>query len=243
MTDLLSTFWRDAAQAPLVVLTDFDFTISQVDVGDLIVETLSPPSPQNRARFQDKEIGTRLLWLDSMRYVKQAEGERLADTVAIDAGFASFVHWCRAEGIPLAVVSDGFSYYIRRILAREGLNDLPIFCNEMKAAGDLDFPHGNPACDFCGCCKAGLARRVRQGGARVVYIGDGVSDLYGAAFADWVFGKSTLADYLRANGSPFFPLTSFQQVQTTLAENLAAFRTGSFDHCSTLTAHDRCRFE
>ena len=35
-------FWPRALGAPLVLLTDFDFTISQVDVGDLICETLAP---------------------------------------------------------------------------------------------------------------------------------------------------------------------------------------------------------
>lgn len=236
------SFWSDAALAPLVVLTDFDFTISEVDVGDLITETYGPPSAETLRRFAGKEIGTRLYWLDSMLRVEPVQAAELAETVRIDPHFPAFAAWCAEQGIPLAVVSDGFHFYISRILEREGLGHLPVICNEMPGAGSLSFPNANPACDFCGCCKAQVARRLRESGSRVIYIGDGVSDLYAARFADWVFAKSRLERFMQENSSPYFPLHSFAGVQRQLAAGLPGFRTGQAPGRCTLPPDDRCRF-
>lgn len=242
MSERLDRFWSAALGAPLVILTDFDYTITQVDVGDLVVETLAPPSALTVQRFAQGEIGTRLYWLDSMNRVHQAEGEQVADTVAIDPYFPAFTAWAAAQGLPLAVVSDGFTFYIQRVLGREGLDHLPVFANVMQAFGDLAFPHGNPVCDKCGCCKAAVARRLKEGGAHIVYLGDGVSDLYAAGFADWVFAKGRLARYLEEHGAPYYPLDSFADPLRVLSADLEAFKTGQAPRRSSLGPNPLCRF-
>lgn len=239
---MLEEFWQGVTTAPFVILTDFDFTISNEDVGDLIAETLAPPSAETRRRFGRREIGTRGYWLDSMIRVEQAEAERLADQVGIDPGFAPFADWCAEEGIPLAVVSDGFSFYIDRILARHGGRPLPVFSNRFVATGSLEFPHGNPECDLCGCCKAGIVRRVKETGAHVLYLGDGVSDRYAVAFADWVFAKGSLAQRMQEWGAPYFPLTDWSAVQRTVEAGLDQFRDGSYPGKAGLAADPICRF-
>lgn len=239
----MRTFWSDAGNASLVILTDFDFTVSQVDVGDLICLELAPPSEETLRRFQAKEIGTRLFWLDSIARADPAQAEALAATVPIDRHFKAFTAWCKSEGIPLAVVSDGFGFYIRRILSREGLGHLPVFCNEMPAPGRLEFPNANPVCDRCSCCKAQVTRRVREGGSRIIYIGDGVSDLYAAGFADWIFAKDRLARFMAERGAPYYPLDSFASVNGTIMENLQDFREGRAPRQSTLRPDSLCKFE
>lgn len=235
-------FWEEAAAAPFVILTDFDYTISNEDVGDLIAESLAPPSAETRRRFARREIGTKGYWLDSMIRVEQGAAEHLADTVGIDPAFAPFADWCAEQGIPLAVVSDGFSFYIDRILARHGVRPLPVFSNRFIDTGSLEFPHANPQCDLCGCCKAGIVRRVKESGAHVLYLGDGVSDRYAVAFADWVFAKGSLADRMKQWGAPFFPLTDWSMVQRTVQEGLEQFRDGSHPGKAGLAADPICRF-
>lgn len=235
-------FWPKVPGAPLVILSDFDYTISQVDVGNLICDTLAPYPPESLRRYARGEIGSRLLWLDSMAKVDLAEAQALADTVAIDPGFKPFAAWAESEGIPLAVVSDGFTLYIDRIFAREGLGHLPVFSNRYVERERLDWPHANPACDFCGCCKAAVVRRVKASGAHVVYLGDGSSDLYAAGFADWVFAKGSLAQFMDRSRAPYFPLTGFDEALTLLKANLGRFRSGEMAGRNTLTPHERCRF-
>ncbi|HEY8347573.1 MAG TPA: MtnX-like HAD-IB family phosphatase [Symbiobacteriaceae bacterium] len=241
-TERLQPFWASVKDAPVVVLTDFDNTVTQEDVGFLILRRLAPPSPETLRRFAAREIGSRAVWLESMARVDREEGEAIARSVPLDPHFPGFVRWCRQNGIPLAVVSDGFGYYIRCILQREGLADLPVFCNDMPRSGVLTFPHGNPACDRCGCCKALVVKRVREAGARVIYVGDGYSDLYAAGFADWVFAKGTLAAHMRKEGSPFYPMESYADVHRVLAEHLERFRAGTAPGRSTLSPDPLCRF-
>ncbi|HWI64818.1 MAG TPA: MtnX-like HAD-IB family phosphatase [Symbiobacteriaceae bacterium] len=238
----IGDFWSGATGAPLVVLSDFDFTISQVDVGDLITDTLCPPSPETVRAVQAGEAGSKVWWRDSMARADMARAAELADGVAIDPHFPAFAAWCRSLGIPLAVVSDGFWYYISRILGREGLGHLPVFCNEMPGPGQLAFPHANPACDRCGCCKAGVARRLHESGARIVYVGDGTSDMYASAFVDWVFAKGSLARFLSERGTPFFAFDSFAEVHGRLASGLDEFRAGTASGRVTLTPSLHCRF-
>lgn len=235
-------FWAAALGAPLVILSDFDGTISQEDVGTLIWERLTPPSPETLRRLAADEIGSRIAYLDTTAHVNLAEAEALADQVAIDPYVAPFVDWAAGQSIPLAVLSDGFTFYIDRILRREGLNHLPVFANEWVAPGELAWPHANPVCDRCGCCKAAVVRRLRQAGSRIIYLGDGVSDLYAAGFADWVFARDRLAMHMEEHRSPYFPLTSFADPLALLSENLERFQSGSMAGRSTLAAHPICRF-
>ncbi len=242
MTNLEQTFWSRALSAPLVVLTDFDFTISAVDVGDLICDTLAPYPAPVLEQYARGEVGSRILWLHSFAHVNRDEATALADQVAIDPGFHAFVDWAEREEIPLAVLSDGFTLYIDRILGREGLGHLPVFANRYVDRGHLEWPNANPACDLCGCCKAGVARRLKESGAHVIYVGDGVSDLYGASFADWVFAKSSLARFMEEHGSPYFPFTGFGDALRILQEHLERFRDGTMEQRSTLRPNPRCRF-
>ncbi len=239
---LVQQFWEASRGAPLVVLTDFDFTITTVDVGDLITDDHCRASDEVTDRFLRGEIGTRLYWLDSMARVDLARAVDLADSVTIDPGFHPFAEYCREQGIPLAVVSDGFTFYIDRVLHREGLDWLPVFSNARSEAGDLLFPFGNPACDRCACCKAAVVRRLHQAGSRVIYFGDGVSDLYAAGHADWVFAKGRLARFLKEQGSPFFPLDSFTSALQVVQANGDAFRSGQMESRATLTPHPNCHF-
>jgi 2,3-diketo-5-methylthio-1-phosphopentane phosphatase len=238
----IGTFWSDAVTAPLVILSDFDFTISQVDVGDLLVETLSPPSPATLERIRAGQAGSREFWLDSMARVPVDKALALAGTVALDPHFGAFASWCEAQSIPLAVVSDGFGFYISQILGRNGLGHLPVFCNEMAEPGRLEFPHANPVCDLCACCKAGVARRLKEAGAHIIYIGDGTSDLYASAFVDWVFAKGFLARHLTEQGMPFYRFDSFADVAAVVQEHLEEFRDGTAPRRSSLPTHKTCRF-
>jgi len=235
-------FWSKAAAAPLVVLSDFDFTISQVDVGDLIVDTLSPPTPELHTSVNAGAVGSRVFWQNTIAQVDMFEALALAESVGVDPGFAPFARWCEEAGVPVAVVSDGFGFYVSRILRRDGLGDLPIFCNEMPEPGQIAYPHGNPACDFCACCKPRVSRRVRELGARVIYIGDGISDLYAAAFADWVFAKGRLARHMEAGGSPYYPLESFAQVLEVVRDGLPQFLDGTAPGRCTLGPSEICKF-
>jgi 2-hydroxy-3-keto-5-methylthiopentenyl-1-phosphate phosphatase len=149
----------------------------------------------------------------------------------IDRTFPAFVAECEEAGIPLAIVSDGLDYAIRRILDSHGLGRLPIIANRLEASGPrswrLDFPHGNPSCRIAmGNCKCAYAGRARVDQRRVLLIGDGASDFCAASDADLVFAKHRLIEHCRSSGIAYVPITGFADaidlMPTLLAGELAA---------------------
>jgi len=149
----------------------------------------------------------------------------------IDRAFPAFVAEAEAAGIPLAIVSDGLDYAIRRILVSHGLGRLPIIANRLEAAGArswrLDFPHGNPTCRIAmGNCKCACAGRARDEQRRVLLIGDGASDFCVAGEADLVFAKHRLIEHCRSAGIAYVPVTGFADaadlLPTLIAGEIAA---------------------
>ena len=240
--NLEQRFWNRALGAPLVILTDFDYTISVVDVGDLICDTLAPYPRPLLARYARGEAGTRELWLASFAHVDRDEAVALADQVAIDPGFHAFVAWAEREGIPLAVVSDGFTLYIDRILGREGLGHLPVFANRYVERGRLEWPNANPACDLCGCCKAAVVRRLKEvrrpGGLHRRRVQRRLRrQLRRLGLCQEQPGPVPGAARLAV-----LPVHRLRRRPGRAAAAPARFRDGTMERRSTLRPHARCRF-
>jgi 2-hydroxy-3-keto-5-methylthiopentenyl-1-phosphate phosphatase len=153
------------------------------------------------------------------------------DSMMIDRAFPAFVAEAEAAGIPLAIVSDGLDYAIRRILVSHGLGRLPIIANRLEATGArswrLDFPHGSPSCRIAmGNCKCACAGRAREEKRRVLLIGDGASDFCVAGEADLVFAKHRLIEHCRSAGIAYVPVTGFADaldlLPTLIAGEIAA---------------------
>jgi 2-hydroxy-3-keto-5-methylthiopentenyl-1-phosphate phosphatase len=149
----------------------------------------------------------------------------------IDRAFAAFVAQVEDAGVPLAVVSDGLDYAIRRILDAHGLGRVPIVANRLEQTSErswrLEFPHGNPSCRVAsGNCKCASAARAKDARRRVLLIGDGASDFCVASEADLVFAKHRLIEHCRAAGIAYVPVTGFADaldlLPTLLAGELAA---------------------
>jgi 2-hydroxy-3-keto-5-methylthiopentenyl-1-phosphate phosphatase len=68
----------------------------------------------------------------------------------------------------------------------------------------------------CGTCKRDRILANQAGGRHVVYVGDGHSDQYAAAYADTLFAKSELADLCDRRGIAYRPWTTFSDIQIWL---------------------------
>ncbi len=127
--------------------------------------------------------------------------------------------------VPFAILSDGLDLYITAILQRLGLEDAFFAVNhgQPSPAGlQVTFPHRDTVCPQCGCCKAAFVLALRQRCRRVLYIGDGMSDLCAAACATDVFAAGRLLDVYTRLGRPCHPFTTFPallpHVQTLAAQ-------------------------
>lgn len=201
------------------VLTDFDGTVTRTDVAEDILEEFAPPEwwdieEQHRAR----EIGTRETMIRQFALVHATQEQMLRFVdghVRLDETFPAFVAYCRRRGILLEIVSEGLDFYLRHLLDKWRIS-LPVRTNRTTfEAGrvHISYPFADPTCNLCGTCKLGRLFELRTQGHRVVYVGDGHSDLCPAIEADVVFAKKELAELCRDEEIDFIPFDTFADVQ------------------------------
>ena len=148
---------------------------------------------------------------------------RLIDEHAVDPAFPALARGLQSAGAEVQIASDGFGFYISRMLAAADLSDLPVDSNRLDLRQDaivLEFPQESAGCGHCGMCKALPVRRAKARGRRAVYVGDGYSDRCAVTEADVVFAKDSLAAHCRANGIPYHAFETLADVQAWVTHQL-----------------------
>jgi 2,3-diketo-5-methylthio-1-phosphopentane phosphatase len=203
-------------------LCDFDGTIAPRDIGAEFVRRFAQGGVAERAALLASwtagSIGSRELTEGECAWVRVsgAEAEAFVEEFTIDPSFAPFARWALAAGAEVQVVSDGFEFYIDRLLARAGLAGLPVTSNRLRFDGGRvrpEFPNAGLGCGRCGNCKSVPARAARARGARVVLVGDGYSDRCAAELADHVLARGALAEWCAARGIAVRTFASFADVE------------------------------
>jgi 2-hydroxy-3-keto-5-methylthiopentenyl-1-phosphate phosphatase len=212
----------------VLVITDFDGTLSLTDVGYEVLLKFSGQGWDDidrdycDGRIGSKEAYTRITAIlggtreDMLRFV--------AENTVIDPYFKEFYAFCREHDIDVKIVSDGLDFYIDFVLKRNGLADIPFYSNVMTFQDGkplaIEFPHANEACNKCGTCKSHILESCQDEFGKILYVGDGYSDLCPARKADLVFAKGILWTRLseKEQGS-VRKYRSFRDVKDFLAKN------------------------
>lgn len=218
--------WYDRAPVErFLIAIDFDGTITQHDTLHLIVDRFGDRTVWDR--LTPDVIAGRMSVEEAMQSefaTVRATPEQVLELVRAEAGirdgFVEFVHWARAAGHLVWVLSNGFRDVISDTLARAGLGDLPFHSHDAvftPGGTQLLWTHRGERCSLCQRpCKRFDLSAIRAD-LPVAYIGDGVSDRCVCGAADVVFARAELADWLRGQGRPFTPFADFHQVQQALA--------------------------
>lgn len=213
------------------VFCDFDGTISVVDTTDRVLSRLAGPAWEAlEADWIAGRIDAAACMRGQVALIEgsDAELDAVLDEVELDPGFPAFAAWCADHAIPLTIVSDGVDYFIRRILARHGLEALPIVSNRLTGrAGHrrLAQPHRRAGCAAgAGVCKCAVAAADHSPAKTLVYIGDGRSDFCVSHRADLLFARDALAAYAAGRGEAHHLFESFHDITATLASLVEARR-------------------
>lgn len=209
----------------IALFCDFDETITQINVTDTVLERFADPLwLEIQEDWLAGRLGAREVLEKQMPLITVDPGEldSLIDAIDIDPFFAEFASLCNERGDSLYILSDGFDYWIDKILrralsAREGLAEkIGVFAcglelRQNRAA--ISFPYFPEGCIHgCATCKPALFDRLRAGADKAVVVGDGVSDLLLARKADLVLAKNGLGEFCRREGIAFSPFNSFHDV-------------------------------
>jgi 2,3-diketo-5-methylthio-1-phosphopentane phosphatase len=205
------------------LVIDFDGTICPQDIAEEILEVFAPPEWWDiDLEFQRGAIGSRECLVRQASLLEGRQADMLAFAVErfpLDPTFAPFAAWARQRGLSITVASDGFGFYIEPMLEAAGVRGVEIRSNDVRVDGDghaFAFPNAHPVCVGCGTCKMLVVQDRRRGRGPVAFVGEGHTDRYGALYADLVFASKHLVDICRADGVPFLPWTTFDDVRTGL---------------------------
>lgn len=203
-----------------IFVCDFDGTITKKDT---INDFLDRFADKKWIEVEEGWVAGRISTCDAMRsqfsMIKGMTREvfdRFFETVEIDDYFEKFCELCKEKGYKVVIVSDGFEYFIRRVLAKYSINDIEIYSNYFDFNNGnfiMEFPYKNNNCKRgAGTCKCSFIEKFREKYEKIIYIGDGASDFCPSSKADFLFAKKKLLEYCKENNIPYVKYSDFNEV-------------------------------
>jgi 2-hydroxy-3-keto-5-methylthiopentenyl-1-phosphate phosphatase len=207
----------------LLLVTDFDGTVTRNDFYRLVVEAHAPDSLAHywggyrSGRYTHFEAlagifaDVRATEADFLNLVARAEPE---------PRFGEYLASLRAAGWDVVVASAGCDWYIRRILAG---HDVPIHANPGRIGDGGGLVMERPIdsayyCETNGIDKAALVRQGLSEGRTVAFAGDGFPDAPAARLVpeELRFARADLAAMLSAEGLSYRPFERWGEVAEAL---------------------------
>lgn len=212
----------------ITIFSDFDGTISKIDVGNLIFKTFAGDSINQLINsWKNNQISSKELLIKECLLAKIQSFDQLLEFVdkqEIDDYFCDFINICKQNKINIFVVSDGLDFYIERIFKRYNLEELTFFSNKFNytisdenvLSIKPEFPYTDSECQKCGNCKRNHLLYNSKDDDLIIYIGDGYSDRCPVEYADIVFAKRALASYCTAKKIPFIEFETFKDINNKI---------------------------
>lgn len=210
----------------LLVQCDFDGTVTLEDVGfhimdafagfdwktryeDYIVRGIISVGQFNREGFGAVKVGP-----DKVREVIRREA-------VMRPGFKELLDFCEQNGIRFTIVSNGLDFYIEETLKKYDIEGVEIH------AARTDFTMIGMAPQYYSPSGIPIDREFKVSwvdfflaeGYRVLYIGDGTSDLSAARKCEHIFATDSLLEACREEELPHTPFSDLNDVVRML-ENL-----------------------
>ena len=207
-----------------LIQCDFDGTITEEDASFFLLDKFA--QGDWRTLFQQyKEHKISVGEFNTRAFAMVKEGKHtllqaLEGNVKVRAGFHELVNRCRERGFSFVIVSNGLDFYIRAVLKESGLADLEVHAAQasfhptgmkVRYLG----PNGKTVDDGF---KDAYMESFLGLGFRVVYIGNGDSDIAPARHAHRVFATGDLLAYSKENNLNCKPFTDFREVVESLEQ-------------------------
>ncbi len=200
-----------------MVLCDFDGTTCVYDVGGALLNRYAADGWKaiDREYLQGK-TGSRSAYSRIEPFLSgdiESIKSFAISRSKIARGFRRFYRLCASRGIDVKILSDGFDVYIRAILKHRGLGDIDFYANTLAVDADgkmtISFPGENLLCGRCGNCKSHILSAYRLRYEKIIYVGDGQSDVCPSRQADVIFARDALLKSCLEEGRSCFPFEDF----------------------------------
>jgi 2-hydroxy-3-keto-5-methylthiopentenyl-1-phosphate phosphatase len=202
----------------MIVQCDFDGTITEEDVSFALLDAFAQGDWRKLwQQYRENKISVGDFNAKAFATVK-AGREELLEVVRSEAklrdGFRELVTYCQRRGFRLVIVSNGLDFYVASILGDAGLGDIEVHAarTHFRRSGlmvQYIAPDGTPLnSDF----KVAYTREFLKQGYRVVYVGNGPSDIFPASLAHYIFARDGLLDCCKERNLPCQPFDDLNDV-------------------------------
>lgn len=209
-----------------VVQCDFDGTITIEDVSFKMLEAYADSSWQQlRKRYHDGEISVGRFNTEAFALVKAGKEALLEvahNTMEMRPGLKELVDCCLRKDFRFTVISNGLDFYIEDILRINNLDNIEVYAAETRfSEGKLDARYVTPSgVEIENGLKEAYVDLFLGEGYRVIYIGNGVSDIASSVKCHHIFATGELLDYCKKNpGLNYTELTDFFEAARILEES------------------------
>ncbi len=211
----------------LGVMVDFDGTVTDIDSSYQILERFSD---NDWYAIEKEALEGRITILEALdRQAKLVYGDpkeirkHLVETVSIREGFREFHDHCIDNNIYLEICSDGFGFALGALLEEWGLEQIPWTSNPTYPSKDgmrIEFPYHRVNCPINANCKCSHLERLMKKYDRVIFVGDGTTDICVSRKAPILFARDELASICDKEGIPYHPWKSWSEILSYVREKV-----------------------
>lgn len=203
-----------------LVQCDFDNTIAEFDVSFMLLDAFADGDwRQILQEYREYKIPVGVFSQRTFNMIRVDKATMLDylftdNRVKVRPGFRELLDLCLRKGFEFIIVSNGLKFYIDAILKHAGVTGIEVFAAHTEFDPDglkityLD-PHGRQVLDKF---KQLYVERHLSQGYRVVYIGDGYSDIMPASLSNYVFARDDLLAHYQQNGLKCTPFNNLNDV-------------------------------
>ena len=205
-----------------LVQCDFDGTITEEDIGLMLLDTFADGDWRQMFReYHEGKISVGRFNTDAFAMVK-ADRENLLKVarskVKIRPGFHELVACCRRKGFRLVIVSNGLDFYIDEIFKDMGISDIEVHAAETRFHTEgLRVQYIGPdGSHLDKDVKGAYVNSFLREGYRLIYVGDGISDISPARRCHHIFATGDLPAHCKQTNLGCIPFTEFNEVARVL---------------------------
>ena len=204
----------------IAVQCDFDGTITEEDVSFLLLDTYV--GSKWREMHEEYTAGRIPVGAFNKKVFAMVKADRqtlldtvfTSDSVKVRPGFKEMVDYCSGKDYKVVITSNGLIFYIEAILADLGINGIDIYAAENHFSPDgMKVKYTGPSGDELEKgFKEAYTEMLVKDGYSVVYVGNGVSDIYPSRQSFKVFATADLLQRCRKEKLDCIPFNDFFDV-------------------------------
>jgi 2-hydroxy-3-keto-5-methylthiopentenyl-1-phosphate phosphatase len=202
----------------MIIQCDFDGTITEEDVSFALLDAFAQGNWREWfEKYREHKITVGEFNTRAFAMVKATRTELLRaarEMVRLRPGLQELINYCRRRGFRFVIVSNGLDFYIMTILQDAGLGDIEVHAARTRFyRSGLKVQYIGPDnTPLLSGFKEAYTRAFLKQGHRLVYIGNGPSDLAPAVHAERVFARDGMLDGCKEIGLECTPFNDLNDI-------------------------------